>query len=665
MKKLLFLSLITILPGIETHAQTFAWARGISTIGSAIYTSRPAIDDSGNVYLAGQFSGTADLDPGPGVANYTSLIAGSMFILKLNANGDFVWVKTFSPTGAGASAGTALGVDRSGNVVIGGYFSGTVDFDPGAGTLSTTAIGSTDAYLLKLSANGSLIWLRQLGGTSTEGVLWLTIDDQDNILATGHFNGTADFDGTALVSNLTSAGGADIFVIKLNNAGDLRWAKRMGGLTDDWGYGICTDKNGNVYTTGQFFNTVDFDPGPGTFNLVTSPYYRDIFVSKLDSAGNFRWAGQMGDPTTDDIGYGIAVDAAGNMYTTGSFGGVSDFDPGTGTSYLTASGGTFDGYISKFDSTGAFVWVKQIGGSAGSDGGRSITLDTFGNIYSIGSFNGTVDLDPGTGINNLVAASTQYDAYISKLDAGGNFVWAGQVGGTGSDPGYAISLDKQGTIYTSGVFQGTADLDPCTTVDTLNGSILGMYVNKIYQCLPYTPSITIVVSDSGSTSGYPDTLSAIVAAGTGPVTYQWYVNGTAIAGATSSVYILNYADVDTVTCSITVSDTCANASSAVSNGIVLSILSEGVATVTGNLQGLALYPNPNNGSFNIAGSTNAGAAAYSVIDVTGTTILTGSIMPVNGKLNCHIHLPANTPSGNYFMRIVGGDAVEVVKLVVN
>jgi hypothetical protein len=198
--------------------------------------------------------------------------------------------------------------------------------------------------LTALAGDGDFVWAKQMGGTDYDVGQGIAVDMAGNVYTTGYFQGTADFDPGPGSFNLTSTGNEDIFVSKLDSAGNLVWAKQMGGTSGDAGQDIAVDAAGNVYTTGFFYSTVDFDPGPGTFNL-TSTGDTDIFVSKLDSAGNFVWAKQMGG-TDPDAGYDIAVDAAGNVYTTGYFWGTADFDPGPGSFNLTSAGFS-DIFVSK------------------------------------------------------------------------------------------------------------------------------------------------------------------------------------------------------------------------------------------------------------------------------------------------------------------------------
>ena len=160
---------------------------------------------------------------------------------------------------------------------------------------------------------------------------------------------------------------------------EFAWAAGMGGTTyypDASGLGIAVDASGNVYATGVFRGIVDFDPGPGTFNLTSSGGF-DIFVQKLDASGNFLWARRMGG-TDSDVGKGIAVDASGNVYTTGLFGGTVDFNPGAGTALL-ASAGSSDIFVSKLDASGNFLWAVSMGGTS-TDIGFGIAVGASGNV---------------------------------------------------------------------------------------------------------------------------------------------------------------------------------------------------------------------------------------------------------------------------------------------
>ena len=157
------------------------------------------------------------------------------------------------------------------------------------------------------------------------------MDAAGNVYTTGYFRGTVDFDPGPGTVELTSAGTSsrDIFISKLDSGGNLVWAKAIGGVSNDFGWGIVADSSGNVYTTGDFVGTVDFDPGTGPSEIfeLASVGSSDIFISKLDSNGNFVGAWAMGG-TADDYGYGIFVDTIGNIYATGYFKNTVDFDPG-------------------------------------------------------------------------------------------------------------------------------------------------------------------------------------------------------------------------------------------------------------------------------------------------------------------------------------------------
>ncbi|PHR12801.1 MAG: hypothetical protein COA40_07975 [Aequorivita sp.] len=382
-----------------------------------------------------------------------ALIAIAFTSLKLTSQ-NFEWAKQLG--GTTNDQGIAITVDAVGNVYTTGRFTNTADFDPGNGTFNLTSVGSRDIFISKLNATGDFIWANQLGGTTDEIANSITADAAGNIYITGNFEGTADFDPSASPFNLTSIGMDDIFIVKLNTAGNFLWAKQIGGTSPDLGYGIITDASGSVYITGTFEGTVDFDPGAGVFNL-SSAVFNDAFICKLDSAGNFIWAKQFAG-TSSVNSNGINIDSSGNIYVAGDFFETVDFDPNSGTFNLTAAGNFNDIFVCKLNSSGNLVWAKQMGGN-GIDIARAISIDASGNVLTTGDFGALADFDPGAGTFPLSPIGLQ-DTFVSKLDASGNFVWTKQFGGTDIVIGNSITTDATGKVFSTGYFQGTADLDP-------------------------------------------------------------------------------------------------------------------------------------------------------------------------------------------------------------
>jgi gliding motility-associated-like protein len=447
------------------------------------------LDAFGNVYTTGTYSNTVDFDPGVGTFNLTSTGGSQIFVSKLDVDGNFVWARSMG--GGGGDTGQGIAVDGVGNVYITGGFTGTADFDPGPGSFTMTAATTTeyDIFVMKLNANGDFIWAKGItGGTWWDSGYDIAVDASGNVHVVGRFyfqGGPRDFDPGPGTFFLT-AGQEDAFILKLDTNGNFVWAKKFGGgFLENRGYSIVLDAVGNVYTTGYFEGTIDFDPGPGTANLTASGDW-DIFYSKLDANGDFVWAKSMVNSITNyytigDHGSKIALDAAGNLYATGRYNGTVDFDLGAGTFNLTASGGGYDIYLTKFDASGNFVWAKSMGGT-GYDEGFSISVDATGNkIYLAGLFVQTVDFDPGAGIFNLTSAGGD-DVFFSKFDGNGNFIWATAMGGTSGDQGNYITQNSSGDLIVVGYFQGTVDFDPSACL--LNLTSLGgpdIFIGKLRE----------------------------------------------------------------------------------------------------------------------------------------------------------------------------------------
>ena len=373
--------------------------------------------------------------------------------------GEFMWAKSMG--GTNYTMGLSLAIDGFGNTYTTGNFSGITDFDPGPGVTNLTSQSQGDIFVSKMDRNGRFVWAKAMSGNSYSSGNGIALDRSGNVYITGHFMGTVDFDPGPDIYNKTSEGIRDIFVSKLNSNGDFVWVKTMGGTSSDEGLGIVVDTSGEIYTTGYFALTADFDPGPEVYNLTSAGSY-DAFVSKLDGNGNFIWAAKAGS-TWADSGTDIAVDASGNVYTTGS---------------ITPLGESEYIFVTKQDSSGDRTWAKIMGGT-GYAAAYGIAVDPPGNVYTTGYFSETVDFDPGGGVANISSLGPE-DIFISKLDSNGEYVWAKNMGGTSSDYGNSIAIDNLGFVYITGGFEDTLYFFPESLIPNLTSEgIRDIFVSKL------------------------------------------------------------------------------------------------------------------------------------------------------------------------------------------
>jgi hypothetical protein len=458
MKKPLFLFLAGLLSGITNAQTTLQWEKAINGTaenhGGTVKTNA-----AGEVFVAGVFSGTVDFDPGSATYTLAAVSAKDGYLLKTDASGNFIWATSID------AEISALAIDPSGNVFVGGYYSGVKDFDPGVAqyTLSSTAsLGFEAAYVLKLDPSGNFLWARQAEGPALARIQDMTTDPSGNIYYCGRFRGTIDFDPAPSPNNSLqqSTGGitSDGFVAKLTSAGSFGWGYAFGStIIEDEALGIVSDAAGNIFTTGVFCGSVDFAPGPSVLTLTTS--LDAAFVTKINSSGNLVWAKKVNSATLFAFGTDIALDQSANVYYCGAFRGTTDFDPGAGTATLTSNGSPLDLFISKLDSAGNYTWAKGMG-STGSEQAGGIAVDATGNTWITGVYASSFDFDPTSAIVNLPAPAGSNDVYISKFDNSGNYLWAGAVGGPQNDGFRGICVDMTGNCYVSGSFSVSCDLDP-------------------------------------------------------------------------------------------------------------------------------------------------------------------------------------------------------------
>ena len=299
-----------------------------------------------------------------------------------------------------------------------------------------------------------LDWFRQIGNVSgDESVTALVIDSNKSVIATGAFAGTVDFDTGPGVANLSSAGANDVYFTEYDSTGRFIWAKRIGGGFSDDVLDIKMDNRSNLYILGKFQSTVDFDPGPGVFNVTTT--FLSGFLLKLDNNGNFLSVIRLPNDVAD-----FDFDRNGNIILSRGFFGTVDFDPGPGVTLLTAAGNWEDMFVLKLDSLMQFSWVRQIRNlGTGEVQQFGLRTDPRGNIFFAGNFSGTMDFDPGAGVTAFTSAGSD-DAFLLKLDLNGHLRWATNYGAQGSDKIFALETDETGNVYTTGQFFNTVDFDP-------------------------------------------------------------------------------------------------------------------------------------------------------------------------------------------------------------
>ena len=453
MKRILFFVTIFLISFVNAQNPTFEWAGNMGGDHETKAYS-VAVDSQGNVYTVGKFRGAVDFNPSASdyyLASYGDI---DVFVQKLDADGNFLWAKKLG--GSEADFGFYITVDNDGNVYTTGYFSDTANFNPGVGTANLTSNGYNDIFIQKMDTDGNFIWAKSIGGTGGDRGRFISFDGSNNIYVTGYFSDVVDFDPSGAVSNLYSQGGLDAFVLKLDLDGNFIWAKSFGSLSSDKGYSVLTDVSGNVYVEGEFKLTADFDPGNGIFNL-TSNGLTDVFILKLNSTGDFQWAKSFGG-TSYDRGFDMALDNAGNIYSTGYFKNDVDFDPDTTSDFILLSEGDYDIFVQKLDTNGNFVWAKSFG-STDYDKGYSIDTDILGNVYTTGYFKNTVEFEPSITTSSLTSNGDN-DIFILKMDTDGNYNWAVSVGGTTADVPNCITVDDSYKIYTVGYFGDTVDFDP-------------------------------------------------------------------------------------------------------------------------------------------------------------------------------------------------------------
>jgi Secretion system C-terminal sorting domain len=481
MNKIILLLFLTCSQLVLAQTPSYKWAKALgASTNSVVLPQGMATDKFDNIFTTGVFSDTVDFDPGPGVQQLVVGTFANLFVTKLDKNGNYKWAKQIGEN-KGAQ-GEDICTDSSGNCIVIGNLTDTIDSDPGPGVAKLNCPPSTclaHSMIIKLDSLGNFMWSKQLEVNSTDSMhyvfaLNVMSDKRENIVISGYFNGTIDFDpgaGTVLKSNLV---GASLFILTLDKYGNFKHIKTIGNVNLPdviYSFAIAHDKYNNVMLTGSFTGEMDFDPGPGVF-FMTSYGNRSAFTLCLDSFGDFRWANYIGPDAANgswfsNFGFAVATDLSGNTYVTGAIEDTVELD-GINNLLPIRCKGPNDAYIVKYDTHGKVLWGNTFGAD-GYDEGKGVAVDKSGNVLGTGYFTYTVDFDPSSGIDTLVALLGGNDAYVVQFDSSGNLKWNLNLQGDGAtNMPINIFTNILSGFYVGGSFAGSVDFDASAGVANMS-----------------------------------------------------------------------------------------------------------------------------------------------------------------------------------------------------
>ncbi len=364
-------------------------------------------------------------------------------------------------------------IDDENNIYLIGSYSGSIEYIPSEDSvyIDYDLYGVTKLIVYKYNSIGTLVWAKEIGGDYTTYGKNITLDTFGNIFISGNFRDTVDFDpGPGVFEMVPTGSSPDVFFSKWDANGNFVWAKQMDGGGTIYVEDLATDLDGNLYSTGDCSRMIDFDPDPDSTHYINTyyDYSHHLFLYKLDSAGNFGYVRKVGGESSQ-TGEQLEVDEDKNIYVTGYFREITDFDPGLGEYNLDA-GEDMNAFIAKYDSIGDLVWAKALEGTHDAYG-EAIELDGQGNLFYIGGFKDTIDLDPSASIHQLTTESYHSNnSFISKLDTAGNFIWGKTITSDGSMYIRSLALNPNNDVFLMGWINDTTLFDLDSTLYIPNGS---------------------------------------------------------------------------------------------------------------------------------------------------------------------------------------------------
>ena len=422
-----------------------------------------------SVYLTGVFADSLDLDPGPGLAPFSSKGQTDGFVARYSAAGAFAWARQIGGTGEDIVSDVAVG--SLSEIAVTGSFTGAVTLDSLAQGAALSGKGNTDLFIAVYHAQGAFLRSATLGGQGEDRGLGIERDPSTGgLFACGYFAGEATLQAGLFQDSLKSTGDRDMALIALDKDLQGLWAHPIGGVSQDAAVRLLLDAQGRPVFTGAFKFLADFDPGLGVQNRGTPAGFGDDdgFVLKLDAAGAFVWASHFGAARAQESDQirDTGIDANENLYVLGSFQGRVDADPSPALYPLDAQGSEAL-FLSKLDSSGAFQWARSIDGASGTLS-AALATGSSGNSLLAGGFSGNIQIQNGAGFTPVSGEGGNPGVFFASFSSQGLLNWLKTISGNGLASVTDVELDSAGNFTVTGTLNGALDFDPGPMESTLS-----------------------------------------------------------------------------------------------------------------------------------------------------------------------------------------------------
>lgn len=416
------------------------WSQAL--IGAGLAPAAVRATRTGDVWVAGTISGEVRV----GAATVSSGGGADLYVAKLDSSGHLIWASRYGD--ASDQKAFAADVDEEGNLVVAGAFAGTLAV--GGNTLR--AMGSSDAFVVKIDGNGRALWSLSYGGEGANAEAHaVAVGSNGDVAVGGGFDHQVTFAPNELVA--ATQGGTDAFFALIDGSGRTKWVRNFGSGGSDMGTSVAVDHEGNVVVYGTYEQTIDLGQGP-----FESKGYTDVFFGKLGRQGQTIWSRAFGGPL-DDAAVGVALDSADNIATLGDYEVTVDLGTGPIPAYEPPGSwdAGFDFYIAGYDSTGRALWANHYGSIDAVDRGDAIVAGN-GHIYVSGHFRspfqfGACAVAPRPDEDIIFG-----EAFVGDLTSAGQPLCANRYGDGSKAQITSLSLTSAGRLLMVGTADATVDI---------------------------------------------------------------------------------------------------------------------------------------------------------------------------------------------------------------